>query len=167
MARRSTKLTHLSPAGRVRMVDVGDKSVSQRQAVAAGRIRISPQAMEEVRQGRLAKGNVLETARLAGIMPAKRTAELVPLCHSLPLEHVEIEIRDIGSGFEIEASVRTTGKTGVEMEALTAVTVAALAIYDMVKAADRTVVIGDVRLLRKSGGRSGLYVSREGKVKSP
>jgi len=167
MARRSTKLTHLSPAGRVRMVDVGDKSVSQRQAVAAGRIRISPQAMEEVRQGRLAKGNVLETARLAGIMAAKRTAELVPLCHSLPLEHVEIEIRDIGSGFEIEASVRTTGKTGVEMEALTAVTVAALAIYDMVKAADRTVVIGDVRLLRKSGGRSGLYVRREGKTKSP
>jgi len=167
MARRSTKLTHLSPAGRVRMVDVGDKSVSQRQAVAAGRIRISPQAMEEVRQGRLAKGNVLETARLAGIMAAKRTAELVPLCHSLPLEHVEIEIRDIGSGFEIEASVRTTGKTGVEMEALTAVTVAALALYDMVKAADRTVVIGDVRLLRKSGGRSGLYVRREGKVKSP
>jgi len=149
------------------MVDVGDKSVSQRQAVAAGRIRISPQAMEEVRQGRLAKGNVLETARLAGIMAAKRTAELVPLCHSLPLEHVEIEIRDIGSGFEIEASVRTTGKTGVEMEALTAVTVAALAIYDMVKAADRTVVIGDVRLLRKSGGRSGLYVRREGKTKSP
>ncbi|HLE20548.1 MAG TPA: cyclic pyranopterin monophosphate synthase MoaC [Vicinamibacteria bacterium] len=167
MARRSTKLTHLSPAGRVRMVDVGDKSVSQRQAVAAGRIRISPQAMEEVRQGRLAKGNVLETARLAGIMAAKRTAELVPLCHSLPLEHVEIEIRDIGSGFEIEASVRTTGKTGVEMEALTAVTVAALALYDMVKAADRTVVIGDVRLLRKSGGRSGLYVRREGKTKSP
>jgi len=120
-----------------------------------------------VRQGRLAKGNVLETARLAGIMAAKRTAELVPLCHSLPLEHVEIEIRDIGSGFEIEASVRTTGKTGVEMEALTAVTVAALALYDMVKAADRTVVIGDVRLLRKSGGRSGLYVRREGKTKSP
>ena len=167
MARRSTKLTHLSPAGRVRMVDVGDKSVSRRQAVAAGRVRISPQAMEEVRQGRLAKGNVLETARLAGIMAAKRTAELVPLCHSLPLEHIEIEIRDVGSGFEIEASVRTTGKTGVEMEALTAVTVAALALYDMVKAADRTVVIGDVRLLRKSGGRSGLYVRREGKTKSP
>ena len=105
----------------------------------------------------------METARLAGIMAAKKTAELIPLCHSLPLEHVAIAIRDIGAGFEIEADVRTSAKTGVEMEALTAVSVAALAIYDMVKAVDRSVVIGDVRLLKKSGGRSGEYVRRKGK----
>ncbi len=137
--------------------------VSERRAVAAGRVRVSEKAMEEVRAGRIAKGNVVETARLAGIMAAKKTAELIPLCHSLPLEHVEITIRDIGAGFEIEAEVRTSAKTGVEMEALTAVSVAGLAIYDMVKAVDRAVVIGDVRLLQKSGGRSGEYVRREPK----
>lgn len=111
----------------------------------------------------IAKGNVVETARLAGIMAAKKTAELIPLCHSVPLEHIAIAFRDIGTGFEIEADVRTSAKTGVEMEALTAVAVAALAIYDMVKAVDRSVVIGDVRLLKKSGGRSGEYVRRKGK----
>ncbi len=163
MARRTTKLTHVSPTGGVRMVDVGDKAVSRREAVAAGTVRISPEAMDKVRKGQIAKGNVQETARLAGIMAAKKTSELIPLCHALPLEHVEIEIRDIGTGFEIEASVRTNGKTGVEMEALTAVSVAALAIYDMVKAVDRAVVIDDVRLLRKSGGRSGLYVRQDAK----
>ena len=163
MARRTTKLTHVSPTGGVRMVDVGDKAVSRREAVAAGTVRISPEAMDKVRKGQIAKGNVQETARLAGIMAAKKTSELIPLCHALPLEHVEIEIRDIGSGFEIEASVRTSAKTGVEMEALTAVSVAALALYDMVKAVDRAVVIDDVRLLRKSGGRSGLYVRRDAK----
>ena len=161
MARRTSKLTHVTPAGRVRMVDVGDKVVSDRRAVAAARVRISKKAMEEVRAGRITKGNVIETARLAGIMAAKKTAELIPLCHSLPLEHVAIAIRDIGPGFAIEAEVRTSSKTGVEMEALTAVSVAALAIYDMVKAIDRSVVIGDVRLLKKSGGRSGEYVRRD------
>jgi len=161
MARRTTKLTHVSPTGGVRMVDVGDKAVSRREAVAAGTVRVSPEAMDKVRKGQIAKGNVQETARLAGIMAAKKTSELIPLCHALPLEHVEIEIRDIGNGFEIEASVRTNAKTGVEMEALTAVSVAALALYDMVKAVDRAVVIDDVRLLRKSGGRSGLYVRQD------
>ncbi len=145
------------------MVDVGDKAVSRREAVAAGTVRISPEAMDKVRDGQIAKGNVEETARLAGIMAAKKTSELIPLCHALPLEHVGIEIRDIGTGFEIEASVRTNAKTGVEMEALTAVSVAALAIYDMVKAVDRAVVIDDVRLLSKSGGRSGPYVRQEAK----
>ena len=144
-------------------MDVGDKVASDRRAVAAGRVQVSEKAMDEVRAGRTTKGNVIETARLAGIMAAKKTAELIPLCHSLPLEHVAIEIRDVGSGFEIEADVRTFSKTGVEMEALTAVSVAALAIYDMVKAVDRSVVIGDVRLLKKSGGRSGVYVRPEGK----
>ena len=145
------------------MVDVGDKAVSRREAVAAGTVRVSPEAMDKVRKGQIAKGNVQETARLAGIIAAKKTSELIPLCHALPLEHVEIEIRDIGSGFEIEASVRTSAKTGVEMEALTAVSVAALALYDMVKAVNRAVVIDDVRLLRKSGGRSGLYVRQDAK----
>ncbi len=163
MARRTSKLTHVTPDGQVRMVDVGDKSVSERRAVAAARVQVSEEAMNEVRAGRIAKGNVVETARLAGIMAAKKTAELIPLCHSIPLEHVAIAIRDIGAGFEIEADVRTSAKTGVEMEALTAVSVAALAIYDMVKAVDRSVVIGDVRLLKKSGGRSGEYVRRKGK----
>ena len=163
MARRTSKLTHVTPDGQVRMVDVGDKVVSERHAVAAARVQVSEEAMSEVRAGRIAKGNVVETARLAGIMAAKKTAELIPLCHSVPLEHIAIAFRDIGTGFEIEADVRTSAKTGVEMEALTAVAVAALAIYDMVKAVDRSVVIGDVRLLKKSGGRSGKYVRRKGK----
>ena len=163
MARRTTKLTHVSPTGQTRMVDVGDKAASQREAVAGGSVRISKEAMEKVREGQIAKGNVEETARLAGIMAAKKTAELIPLCHALPLDHVEIEIKDVDTGFQIVASARTHAKTGVEMEALTAVSVAALAIYDMVKAVDRTVVIDEVRLLRKSGGRSGLYVRQETK----
>jgi len=163
MARRTSKLTHVTPEGRVRMVDVGDKSIADRRGGAAARVQVSAKAMDEVRAGRIAKGNVLETARVAGIMAAKKTAELIPLCHALPLDHVAIEIRDVGSGFEIEAEVRTSAKTGVEMEALTAVSVAALAIYDMVKAVDRSVVIGDIRLLKKSGGRSGEYVRPQGK----
>jgi cyclic pyranopterin phosphate synthase len=163
MARRTSKLTHVAPDGRVRMVDVGQKATSERHAVAAARVQVSAKAMEEVRAGRIAKGNVLETARVAGIMAAKKTADLIPLCHTLPLDHVAIEIRDVGSGFEIEAEARTSAKTGVEMEALTAVSVAALAIYDMVKAVDRSIVIGDIRLLKKSGGRSGEYVRPRGK----
>ena len=158
MARRTTKLTHVSPTGGVRMVDIGDKAVSRREAVAAGTVRISPEAMDKVRKGQIAKGNVEETARLAGIMAAKKTSELIPLCHALPLEHVEIEIRDIGSGFEIEASVRTNAKTGVEMEALTAVSVGLLTVYDMAKSLDRGMVIEGIRLLRKDGGKSGTWV---------
>lgn len=142
------------------MVDVGDKSVSQREAVAAGTIRVSAEAMKKVREGRIVKGNVVETARLAGIMAAKKTSELIPLCHSLALDHIEIDIKDADTGFEIVSRVRTSGKTGVEMEALMAVSVAALALYDMIKAADRTMVMGDIRLLKKSGGRSGLFVRR-------
>jgi cyclic pyranopterin phosphate synthase len=157
MGRREEKLTHLSPAGESRMVDVGDKELTSREAVAAGTIRISPEAMQQVREGRTAKGNVVETARLAGVMAAKKTAELIPLCHPLLLEHVDVEITESDHGFEIRARVRSTGKTGVEMEALTAVSVSALTLYDMVKAADRAMVISDIRLLRKSGGRSGVY----------
>lgn len=143
------------------MVDVSQKAGTARQAEAAATIRISAEAMELVRRGRIAKGNVVEAARLAGIMAAKKTAELVPLCHALVLDHIDIEISDIGTGFEIRSRVISTGKTGVEMEALTAVSVAALTLYDMVKAVDRSMVIGDIRLLRKTGGKSGTYVREE------
>lgn len=143
------------------MVDVSPKEATVREAVAAGTIRISPEAMGLVREGRLAKGNVVETARLAGILAAKRTSDLVPLCHPILLDHIEVEITDAGTGFDIRSRVLSTGKTGVEMEALTGVTVAALTLYDMVKAADRNMVIGEIRLLKKTGGKSGTY-RREG-----
>ena len=143
------------------MVDVSRKASTKREAVAAGTISIAPEAMELVRKGRIAKGNVVETARLAGIMAAKRTSELVPLCHPLPIDHIEVDVGESGEGFEIRARVVSTGKTGVEMEALTAVTVTALTLYDMVKAADRSMVVSDIRLLKKSGGKSGTYIRRE------
>jgi cyclic pyranopterin phosphate synthase len=128
--------------------------------VARGRIRISPEALTLVRRGRNAKGDPLETARLAGIMAAKRTAELIPLCHPLPLSHVAVALTARRDGYEIEARVATEAQTGVEMEALTAVAVTALTIYDMVKAADRTMTIGDIVLVEKRGGRSGDYRRR-------
>lgn len=137
------------------MVDVSAKPVSVREAVARGRIRISPAAMRLVRSGRLRKGGVTEVARLAGILAAKRTHEAIPLCHPLSLTHVDVDLEPHRDGFEIEALVRTEAKTGAEMEALHAVAVAALAIYDMVKAADKRMAIGDIHLVRKTGGRSG------------
>jgi cyclic pyranopterin phosphate synthase len=146
------------------MVDVSHKASTKRQAVAAGTIRIAPEAMELVRKGRIAKGNVIDTARMAGIMAAKKTSELVPLCHPLPIDNIEIDVDDLGDGFEIRARVVSTGKTGVEMEALTAVAVAALTFYDMVKAADRSMVVGDIRLLEKSGGKSGTYIRKESRL---
>jgi cyclic pyranopterin phosphate synthase len=145
------------------MVDVSRKAATKRQAVAAGTIQVAPDAMEAVRAGQITKGNVVETARLAGIMAAKNTSGVIPLCHPLPLDHVDIAIEDIGTGFEIEARAATTGKTGVEMEALTAVSVAALTLYDMIKAADRTMVISDIRLVKKAGGKSGTYIRKEDK----
>jgi cyclic pyranopterin phosphate synthase len=139
------------------MVDVGDKPITEREAIARGRIRIARAALRAVRSGRLAKGDPLQPARLAGILAAKRTADLIPLCHPLPLTHVDIELVPRAYGYEILARVRTAGRTGVEMEALTGVAVAALTIYDMVKAADKSMVIGDIELLEKRGGRSGEY----------
>jgi cyclic pyranopterin phosphate synthase len=146
------------------MVDVGNKDATERVAVAAGEIRIAPEAMKLVREGRIAKGNVVETARLAGIMAAKKTSDLVPLCHPLEIDHIEIDVNDIGEGFEIRARVVSTGKTGVEMEAITAVSVTALTLYDMVKAADRSMVIGDIRLLEKLGGKSGSYIRKKSRA---
>jgi cyclic pyranopterin phosphate synthase len=139
------------------MVDVSEKPATAREAVARGRIVIAPAAMRLARSGRLKKGGVVEVARLAGILAAKRTAEAIPLCHPLTLTHVDVDLRPRGRGFDIEARVRTLAPTGAEMEALHAVAVAALTVYDMVKAADRGMTITDVRLVRKSGGRSGVY----------
>jgi len=144
------------------MVDVSAKSETHREAVARGRIRISKEAMELVREGGTKKGNVVETARLAGILAAKRTSDLIPLCHPLSLEHVDVALSESGSGFDIEARVRSRGPTGVEMEALTAVSVCALTVYDMVKAADKTMVIENIRVMEKKGGRSGHYVRKDG-----
>ncbi len=151
------ELTHVDEQGRVRMVDVGDKPVTDREAVARGRIRMSSHAIERIREGRIAKGDPLQVARVAGIMAAKRTAELVPLCHPLPLTYVDVSLLPVEDGYEIEATARTSAQTGVEMEALTAVAVAALTIYDMVKAVDKAMVVGEIRLISKRGGRSGEY----------
>ena len=142
------------------MVAVSDKAVSAREAVARGRVTIAPAAMRLVRAGQLEKGSVVEVARLAGVLAAKRTADAIPLCHPLPLTHVDVDLRPRRDGFVIEARVRTDARTGAEMEALHAVAVAALTVYDMVKAADKAMVIGEIRLVKKSGGRSGTYRAR-------
>jgi len=139
------------------MVDVSEKAATAREAVARGRITMSRTALRLVRAGALKKGDPLQTARLAGIMAAKQTSTLIPLCHPLNLSHVDVTLTPARDGYVIEARVRTTDRTGVEMEALTAVAVAALTIYDMVKAVDKTMTIGDIRVIEKRGGRSGEY----------
>jgi cyclic pyranopterin phosphate synthase len=154
---RTAALSHVDSKGRIRMVDVGAKAVTDREAIARGSITMSPEAVRAVRTGAVKKGDPLQAARLAGIMAAKKTASLIPLCHPLPLSGVDVELLPTPSGYDIEARVRTSAQTGVEMEALVAVSVAALTIYDMVKAVDKAMVIGDVRLEFKSGGRSGTY----------
>ena len=151
------KLSHVDRTGAARMVDVSAKPVTAREAVARGRIRIAPAAMRLVRAKRLAKGGVVEVARLAGILAAKRTADAIPLCHPLPLAHVDVELFPRRDGFVIEARVRTDARTGAEMEALHAVAVTALTVYDMVKAVDKAVVVAEVKLLEKSGGKSGTW----------
>jgi cyclic pyranopterin phosphate synthase len=157
-----TGLTHFDASGAAHMVDVSEKPATARRAVARGSVRMAAETLALVAAGTAAKGDVLGVARLAGIMAAKRTAELVPLCHPLPLTKVSVELRpDPALGtVEIEATTATTGPTGVEMEALTAVSVAALTIYDMLKAVDRGMVIGDIRLALKEGGKSGRYEAR-------
>ncbi|HEY3219660.1 MAG TPA: cyclic pyranopterin monophosphate synthase MoaC [Gemmatimonadales bacterium] len=145
------KLSHLDQAGRARMVDVGDKPLMDRTAVATGTIRMSPDAFRQVAEQAVAKGDVLAVSEVAGTLAAKRTAELIPLCHPLGLDHVEVEasLDESLPGVRIRASVRTVGRTGVEMEALTAVAVALLTVYDMVKAVDAGMVLGDVQLVEK------------------
>jgi cyclic pyranopterin phosphate synthase len=154
------QLSHVDRRGRVKMVDVGAKPVTDREAIARGAITMSATALKLIRRGEVAKGDPLQAARLAGILAAKQTASLIPLCHPLPLTHVSVDLTPAKSGYAIEARVRTSAQTGVEMEALTAVAVAALTIYDMVKAVDKDMVIGDICLVEKSGGKSGHYVRR-------
>jgi len=151
-------LTHLDESGAARMVDVSDKAVTAREAVAAGRVRVSPRVVELLRGEGVPKGDALAVARLAGIMGAKRTPDLVPLCHPLAITGVTVDLSVGDDSVEIVATVRTTDRTGVEMEALTAVAVAGLAVVDMVKAVDKGAVITDVRVISKSGGRSGTWV---------
>jgi cyclic pyranopterin monophosphate synthase len=152
-----TRLTHIDESGQARMVDVGAKPDTERVAVAAGEVHLRPETLALIREGQMKKGDVLSVARIAGIMGAKRTADLVPLCHPIPLTQVgvDLELSDDLPGVKITATARTIGKTGVEMEALTAVSVAALTVYDMVKAVEKTARIHNIRLVEKRGGRSG------------
>ncbi|HWZ10145.1 MAG TPA: cyclic pyranopterin monophosphate synthase MoaC [Xanthobacteraceae bacterium] len=162
MARRST-LTHLSAGGAAHMVDVSAKPATEREAVAAGRVVMQPETLDIVRKGDAKKGDVLGAARIAGIMAAKRTHDLIPLCHPLSITKAEVDIRPDAAlpGLEVTARVKVAGKTGVEMEALTAVAVACLTIYDMVKAVDRGMRIEGIRLIEKRGGRSGHFRAKE------
>ncbi len=156
------RLTHLDRRGRARMVDVSAKPVTAREAVARGEVSMRRETLRRIAAGTLPKGDVLAVARLAGIMAAKKTADLIPLCHPLPLTHVDVTLTPDAARARvtIEACVRVESRTGVEMEALTAVTVAGLALYDMCKAVDREMTLGAVRLVRKTGGRSGTFTRR-------
>ena len=152
-------LTHLDESGNARMVDVGGKPATQRSATARGSISMSPAALAAIRDGAAAKGDVLAAARIAGIMAAKKTAELIPLCHPLALDAVRLDFSfvdgELGGGVEVTATASLTGRTGVEMEAMTAASIALLTIYDMAKALDKAMVIGPLRLIEKRGGKSG------------
>jgi cyclic pyranopterin phosphate synthase len=155
------KLSHMDKEGRVKMVDTSAKPVTSRRARASALVLMSPETLKAVREHRTPKGDPLETARLAGIMAAKRTAELIPLCHTLPLTHVDVRAEILQTGIYLEAEAATAAQTGVEMEALTAVSVAALVIYDMCKAVDKSMTITDVQLELKTGGKSGTYQRRK------
>lgn len=150
-----TKLTHLDDAGNAAMVDISAKNATMREAIAEGRITMSADALAAIRDGAVKKGDVLATARIAGIMAAKKTSALIPLCHPLALSKVAVDFEFEAAGIRVTALARLTGQTGVEMEALTAASIALLTIYDMAKAIDKAMVISDVRLLSKSGGKSG------------
>ena len=159
MAESKQKLTHFDEQGRAKMVEVSEKADTLREAVARGFVRVSKEVLGLIKKGNLKKGDPLEVARIAGIMAAKRTHELIPLCHPLLLTTVEVNLNLTESGIEIESRVVCVGKTGVEMEALTAVSVAALTVYDMCKAVDKTMTISDICLVKKSGGRSGTFIN--------
>ena len=152
-----SELTHIDEHGRARMVDTGEKPMTARRAIASARVLMSAATVTAIRDHTTPKGDPLETARLAGIVAAKRTAELIPLCHPLPLTHVEVRVELVDEGVHLEAEVSTRAQTGVEMEALTAVSVAALTVYDMCKALDKGMTITDVQLELKTGGKSGDY----------
>jgi cyclic pyranopterin monophosphate synthase len=158
----SKDLTHIDRRGNATMVDVSAKASSEREAIAKGTVTMQPETLARISEGGLKKGDVLGVARIAGIMAAKRTHELIPLCHPLALSSVTVELEPdrARNAVDITATVKVTGQTGVEMEALTAVSVAALTVYDMCKAIDRGMVVSDIRLVRKSGGKSGVYEAR-------
>jgi cyclic pyranopterin phosphate synthase len=155
-------LSHFDRSGRARMVDVGGKAETEREATAVGRVAMMPETVEIIREGRAAKGDVLAVAQVAAVMGAKRTPDLIPMCHPLMLTRIDVDFELDESGVSIMATVATRGRTGVEMEALTAVATAALTIYDMVKGVDRAMSIEEIRLERKSGGRSGTWVRSPG-----
>jgi cyclic pyranopterin phosphate synthase len=155
------QLTHIDEHGRAQMVDTSEKKITARRAVASGLVMMSPETVNAIRNHTTPKGDPLETARLAGIMAAKQTAELIPLCHPLPLTHVDVRVEVQDAGVYLEAEVSTNAQTGVEMEALTAVSVAALTVYDMCKALDKAMTIQDIRLELKTGGKSGDYRREE------
>jgi cyclic pyranopterin phosphate synthase len=158
-----SSFTHIDEKGRVRMVDVTAKKPTERTAVAGGMISMNPETFDRIQNQKVKKGNVLETARIAGIMAAKKTAELIPMCHPLNITHIQVDFSPdaAAKSIGIEASVRAIDQTGVEMEAVTAVSVAALTIYDMCKSTDREMTISKIRLLKKTGGKSGTYVRRD------
>ncbi|MGE3508198.1 MAG: cyclic pyranopterin monophosphate synthase MoaC [Vicinamibacterales bacterium] len=153
----ASRLSHVDARGRITMVDVGQKPTTVREAIARGSIRMSKEAISQIRSGAIKKGDPLQTARLAGIMGAKQTASLIPLCHPLALSGIDVDLIPTTGGYVIEARVRTAAQTGVEMEALTAVAVAALTVYDMIKAVDKRMTIGPIRLMKKTGGKSGTF----------
>jgi len=161
MNNQPDKLTHLNDQGQASMVDVSDKPITNRGAVAQGQVQISQQLADKINANTIAKGNLIDVARLAGIMGAKKTGELIPLCHPLGLDSVAVDIELKGTTMHIRASAKCSGRTGIEMEALTAVSIAALTIIDMGKAIDKTMVIQGVRLIEKWGGRSGHYTAGE------
>ncbi len=156
------KLTHVDDEGKAMMVDISQKFATERVAIASGMVKMQPETLEFIRSGEVKKGDVLAVARVAGIMAAKKTAEVIPLCHPLPLTSAQIDFEFVNENMvKITAEVKTTYNTGVEMEALTAVSVAALTIYDMCKAVDRAMVIGEIKLEKKSGGQSGVFNREE------
>jgi len=157
------RLSHLDDQGRARMVDVSEKEITSRIATARGTIHMRPETLRLILEDKIEKGDVFAVARVAGIMAAKKTSELIPMCHPLSITSVEIDLstKENPARVDIEATVRVSGKTGVEMEALTAASVAALTIYDMCKAVDREMTIGEIRLLKKSGGKSGTFIRKE------
>lgn len=161
MSDQTGKLSHIDETGRARMVDVGAKDITERVAVVKGRIYMKPETLTLIRDGGMKKGDVLGVARLAGVMAAKRTSDLIPLCHPIPLTQVTVDLEELssGDGIEITATARATWKTGVEMEALTAASVAGLTIYDMCKAVDRGMRIDSVRVVSKTGGKSGDFTA--------
>ncbi|MEW6088105.1 MAG: cyclic pyranopterin monophosphate synthase MoaC [bacterium] len=161
--RTTRTLSHLDGRGKVKMVDVGHKDVTEREAIASGVVRVSPEIIKLIDRNKIAKGNVLETAKIAGIMAAKKTQELIPLCHQINLTHVglELEMDKANNKIKIQSFIKTKDRTGVEMEALTAVAVAGLTVYDMCKAVDKSMEIGEISLVFKKGGKSGSYARKE------